>query len=301
MTKKENITSREDSLDKTDNIIIVRTPMEQAIHRFRKNKLAIMGLIVLLLLILIVIFIPIMIKHDPNKVDLLNLLGKPSAKNWIGTDELGRDVFTRIMYGGRVSIAIGIFSAFTAIFIGTLIGSLSGYYREWVDAILMRFTDLILTLPIMPLLIILGALFKPNPVTLIFLIGMFNWMSTARLVRSQFLTLRTLDFVTAARALGNSNSRIIFRHILPNAVGPIIVSATLTVGRAIILESVLSFLGVGINPPMASWGNMLQSAQSTMVTAPMLAVAPGMFILLTVLAINFVGDGLTDALDPRRE
>ncbi len=290
--------------DKKNNLkeeeFTVRSPFQQSLTRFKKNKLAIFGSSVLLILILIVMILPFFIKYDPDVISLSSILKPPSLEHLFGTDDIGRDVFTRIIYGGRVSISIGIFSAFAAITIGSVIGAISGYYGGIIDSILMRFTDLALTIPVMPLLMILGAIFKPNPFFLIIIIGLFNWMSTARLVRGQFLTLRTLDFVTAARALGNNDFRIIFLHIIPNAFAAIIISATLTVGRAIILESVLSFLGVGINPPTASWGNMLQGAQSYIMTAPWLAIIPGMFILFTVLSINFLGDGLTDATDPRR-
>ncbi len=291
---------KDDFLENEDKEFTVKSPFQQSLVRFKKNKLAIFGLVVLLVLIVVVMILPIFIDYDPDVINLASILKQPSLTHLFGTDDIGRDVFTRIIYGGRVSISIGIFSAFTAITVGSIIGAVAGYYGGIIDSILMRFTDLVLTIPVMPLLMILGALFKPNPFFLIIIIGLFNWMSTARLVRGQFLTLRTLDFVTAARALGNSDFRIIFLHIIPNALASIIVSATLTVGRAIILESVLSFLGVGINPPTASWGNMLQGAQSYIVTAPRLAIIPGMFILITVLSINFLGDGLTDATDPRR-
>lgn len=284
-----------------DDSIVVKSPMQQAMTRFRKNKLAILGACILLGLIVFVAVGPFLSKHDPDAVDLFNILKRPSVSAVLGTDELGRDVFTRLMHGGRVSLAIGVFSAFMAISLGTLIGAVAGYYGGIVDSMLMRFTDLALTIPLLPLLMIMGGIFKPSPVLLVVMIGVLNWMSTARLVRGQFLTLRTLDYVKAAQAIGCRNGRIIFSHLLPNSLGPIIVTATLTVGRAIIMESTLSFLGVGINPPTASWGNMLQSAQSTMTTAPWLAIAPGFLILLIVLAINFLGDGLTDAFDPKRE
>lgn len=297
MTKfKKSITEKEIM----DENVVIRSPFQQAMIRFRKNKLAMVGSIIITMLILFVAIGPFFSKFDPNKVDLFNVFLKPSSNQILGTDELGRDIFTRLMHGGRVSLAIGVISALIAISLGTLIGSLSGYYGGIIDTILMRFTDLILTIPSLPLLMILGGIFKPNPVLLVFMISILNWMATARLVRSKFLTLRTLDYVKAARAIGCKNGRIIFSHLLPNSLGPIIVTATLTVGRAIISESTLSFLGVGINPPTASWGNMLQSAQSNMTTAPWMAIAPGLMILTTVLAINFLGDGLNDAFDPKR-
>ncbi len=296
MAKEKNKLIEKEIMDQD---VVIKSPLQQAMIRFRKNKLAILGGVLLFTLILFVVIGPFFSKFDPDKVDLFNILAKPSMEEILGTDDLGRDIFTRLMYGGRVSLAIGVSSALFAISLGTLIGAIAGYYGGLTDTILMRFTDLVLTIPSLPLLMILGGIFKPNPALLVFMISILNWMATARLVRSKFLTLRTLDYVKAARAIGCKNGRIIFSHLLPNSLGPIIVTATLTVGRAIISESTLSFLGVGINPPTASWGNMLQSAQSNMTTAPWMAIAPGLMILMTVLAINFLGDGLNDAFDPK--
>ena len=279
----------------------VRTPAQQALRRFRKNRIAIVGAVILIILALFVIIGPFLSQYDPNKNDLFAILKLPSAEHLLGTDAMGRDLLTRLMYGGRISLAIGLVSAVISMVLGSLIGALAGYYGGVVDGALMRLTDLILTIPTLPLLMVCGAVFKPSPAFLVIMISLLNWMTTARLVRGKFLTLRTLDYATAAKAIGAHNGRIIFRHLLPNALGAIIVTATLTVGRAIIMESTLSFLGVGINPPAASWGNMLQDASSTMTRAPLTAFAPGILILLTVLAINFLGDGLDDALDPKRE
>lgn len=279
--------------------IAMRTPRQEAFLRFRKNRLAIIGLVMLLVLIVFVVAGPWVWTVDPTANNIYQTYAKPMELGPLGTDELGRDLLARLMSGGRVSMAIGLCSAAVAITLGTLVGSLAGYYGGIVDSVLMRFTDIILTIPSLPLLIVLGGIFKPSPPVLVFLISILNWMATARLVRSKFLTLRTLDYVVAARSVGCKNGRIITKYLLPNTLGPIIVTATLTVGRAIIMESTLSFLGVGINPPTASWGNMLQSAQTSMSKAPWIAVFPGVMILLTVLAINFLGDGLTDALDPK--
>ena len=279
----------------------VRTPAQQALRRFRKNKIAMIGAVLLILLALFVVIGPFLSHYDPNANDLFSILNKPSSEHLLGTDDMGRDLLTRLMYGGRISLAIGLVSAIISMVLGSLVGALAGYYGGIVDGVLMRLTDLILTIPTLPLLMVCGAVFKPSPPFLVVMISLLNWMSTARLVRSKFLTLRTLDYAKAAQAIGARNGRIIFRHLLPNSLGAIIVTATLTVGRAIIMESTLSFLGVGINPPTASWGNMLQDASSTMTRAPLTAIAPGILILLTVLAINFLGDGLDDALDPKRE
>lgn len=279
----------------------VISPGKQALRRFLKNKLALIGTAVLVFLILFVLLGPAIWNVEPNETNTTSTYQMPMTGNYpLGTDELGRDVLARIMSGGRVSLSIGLASAVVAICLGTLIGALAGYYGKIIDSILMRFTDLAMTIPSLPLLIVLGGMIGPSPGLLVVLISILNWMGTARLVRSRFLTLRTLDYIKAAQAVGCKNGRIIFKHLLPNTLGPIIVTATLTVGRAIIMESTLSFLGVGINPPTATWGNMLQSAQTAMTRTPWLAILPGMMILLTVLSINFLGDGLNDALDPRQ-
>ena len=283
-----------------EQTIPMRTPRQEAFRRFRKNRLAMIGMVMLIVLVAFVVVGPMVYDVDPTATNIYQTYAAPMELGPLGTDELGRDLLSRLLYGGRVSIAIGLCSAAVAITVGTLIGSLAGYYGRILDMILMRFTDIILTIPSLPLLIVLGGIFKPTPAVLVFLISILNWMATARLVRSKILTLRTLDYVLAARSVGCKNGRIITHYLLPNTLGPIIVTATLTVGRAIIMESTLSFLGVGINPPTASWGNMLQSAQNAMTQAPWIAVFPGLMILLTVLAINFLGDGLTDALDPKR-
>jgi peptide/nickel transport system permease protein len=279
---------------------MIQTPARQAMRRLRKNKLAIVGGITLALLILLVVFGPLLSSYNPTGISLGEKLKGPSLKHPLGTDTLGRDLLTRLMHGGRISLAIGLASALLAMSFGTLVGVLAGYYGGIVDSLLMRVTDLVLTIPTLPLLMVMGAMFNPSPTLLVVMISVFNWTTTARLVRSQFLVLRTLDYARSARAVGCSNFRLIFHHLLPNAIGAIVVTATLTVGRAIIFESTMSYLGVGINPPTASWGNMLQDAQRTMSQSPITAIAPGVFILLTVLAINFLGDGLDDALAPKR-
>jgi peptide/nickel transport system permease protein len=219
--------------------------------------------------------------------------------HWLGTDELGRDALTRLIYGGRVSLAVGLASALIATFLGTLIGALSGYYRRWIDIVLMRFTDVMLSIPALPLVLLLSGLLRPTVPLLVAIVGGLIWMGTARLVRSQFLALREREFVEAARALGARGPRVMFRHILPNAIGPITVSATLAVGSSIMLESALSFLGFGVQPPVPTWGNLLNAASPWLSTAPWLAIPPGLCIFCTVLAVNFLGDGLRDAMEPR--
>ena len=275
--------------------------LARAIRRFRKHRLAQFGLVMLVILALAAIFAPLITPYTFDGQDPA-LLGQPTApnfKHFMGTDQLGRDNFTRILHGARVSLSVGLSSALIATFLGTLIGALAGFYGGWVDSVLMRFTDVVLSIPILPLVIALSGFLRPSLPMLVLIIGGLGWMGTARLVRGQFLSLRNTDYVEASRALGGSNGRIMFRHILPNALGPIVVSTTLAVGGAIILESALSFFGLGVQPPTPTWGNLLTGSSDFLETAPWLAAFPGLFILLTVLSVNFLGDGLRDALDPR--
>lgn len=273
----------------------------RVVRRFLKHHLAVLGLFVLVAMGLIVLIGPFVTPYTFDGQDF-SLIGEPgpmSAEHWLGTDELGRDAFTRLIYGGRVSLAVGLAGAIIATLVGTLVGALSGFYRGWTDAILMRFTDVMLSIPTLPLVLLLSGMFRPSPPLLVAIVGALIWMGTSRLVRSQFLALREREFVEAARALGAGGARLMFLHILPNAIGPITVAATLAVGSAIMLESALSFLGFGIQPPVPTWGNLLNSASSWLSVAPWLAIPPGLCILVTVLAVNFVGDGLRDAMEPK--
>jgi peptide/nickel transport system permease protein len=273
----------------------------RALRRFLRHRLAVAGLVFLLAMALAVTVGPLLSPYafDDQDFSLIGSPGPMTAEHWLGTDELGRDVLTRLVYGGRVSLAVGLAGAILSTLVGTVIGGLSGFYRGWTDAILMRFTDVMLSIPTLPLVLLLSGLFRPSAPLLVTIVGALIWMGTARLVRGQFLTLRERDFVEAARALGAGGPRLMVRHILPNAVGPISVAATLAVGSAIILESTLSFLGFGIQPPVPTWGNLLNSASSWLSVAPWLALPPGLCILFTVLSVNFLGDGLRDALEPR--
>lgn len=268
-------------------------------RKFRRHKLAIVGAIMTIVLLILAIFAPIITPYSFEELDLKNMFAPPSWEHIFGTDELGQDVFTRILYGGRISLLVGFASAFTAVIFGILIGALAGFYGKWLDNLLMRFTDMMMTIPTLPLLIVLSTLLGGSVTNIIILMIIFSWMTTARLVRGAVLTFKQQEFIEAARALGVSSGRIIFRHLLPNAMAPAVVSATLMVGGNIIWESSLSFLGLGIQPPTPSWGNMLSRAQEYIWTAPWLAIWPGLFILVTVLGFNFLGDGLRDALDPR--
>jgi peptide/nickel transport system permease protein len=269
-------------------------------RRFRRHKLAIAGAAILILIGLICGIAPLIVPESAaNRVDPTMFRAPPSLTRPFGSDDVGRDILWRTIYGGRISLTIGIVSVALAMTVGVVLGSISGYYGRWVDSTIMRLTDAMLCIPSLFLLIVLAKVLGPTVGTIIVVIGLLNWMQVTRIVRANFLTLKEQDFVLAARTLGVSDARIIFRHVLPNTVAPVIVAATLGVGHAIILEASASFLGLGVQPPTASWGSMLFRAQGLMVQAPWVAICPGLMILVTVMAINFVGDGLRDALDPR--
>jgi len=267
-------------------------------RQFRRHRLALVSSAVLVLLATMVLLAPWIAPYPFDAIDPTQFRKPPSPAHIMGTDDLGRDLFTRLLFGGQISLAIGIFSALVGTGIGTLMGSLAGYYGRALDNLIMRVTDVAFSIPSLPLLIILSAYAKSAIPVMILVIGLLSWMSTARIVRGTVLSVRERDFTLAARAVGAKDARIIALHILPNALAPIIVGATLGVGGAIIAESSLSFLGLGVQVPTPSWGNMLQDSQSTMASRPWLTIFPGMAILITVLGINFLGDGLRDALDP---
>src|SRR5881296_2194792 len=275
--------------------------------RFARHRMAVVGLLVVVVLGAASALAPWVSPYDPDKPHLQLQLGAPSLVHPMGTDDLGRDLLTRIMYGGRISLSIGILAMALAVLLGTAVGALAGYYGGATDNLLMRFTDLMLSIPALFLLIILILLLRSFPVpflrggvlAIVLAIALLSWMTVARLVRASFLSLKEQVFVEAAKALGAGHVRIMVRHMLPNAASPIIVAATLRVANSIITESGLSFLGFGVQPPTPTWGNMLRNAQDQMITAPWTAIFPGLFIFVTVIAINYVGDGLRDALDPR--
>jgi peptide/nickel transport system permease protein len=282
--------------------------------RLRRHKLAIAGFFVLGVILFGAIFAQLLAPFDPNAIDNA-WQGNPlppcfldataCAHHLLGSDEVGRDLLSRLLFGARISLTIGILTVVMEITIGTILGAVAGYYGGWVDWAVMRVTDVFLSIPLLPLLLVLTAIVAAssskaslNFGVIVVIIGALSWPGVARLVRASFLTLREREFTEAARAVGNRDGRIIFRHLLPNAVAPIVVQATLDVANIIVLESTLSYLGFGVQPPTASWGNMLANSQATLQTAWWDAVFPGLCILFTTLSINYIGDGLRDALDP---
>jgi len=267
-------------------------------NRFKRNKLALFGLTVLGLFILIAVFAPILAPYDPAEIVESETL-PPTLRHPFGTDDLGRDVFSRILFGARISLTVGVVAVVIAITIGTILGAVSGFYGGFTDTLIMRFVDIMLSFPSIFLILAIQSMLTPNIYNVMVVIGITSWMGVSRLVRGEFLSLKERQFVEAARAIGASNLRIIFRHVLPNAIAPIVVAATLGMAGAVLTESALSFLGMGVQPPTPSWGNMLMDAQAYMRDAPWMAVIPGLFILLTVLSLYFVGEGLRDAFNPK--
>lgn len=287
------------------------SPWAEAWRRFQRHRLAYWSLWVLALMVLAVLLGPVFYKVGINQIDFQARLAGPTGAHPLGTDDLGRDILARMLYGGRISLAVGLAAMLMAITVGVLIGAIAGISRGWIDAALMWVTDLFLSMPQLPLLLLLIFLFREALkkmfgleagifILIVVVIGGFRWMPVARLVRAQFFSLREKEFVEAARALGASTSRQVFRHILPNSLGPVIVAATIDVAAAIIAESTLSFLGLGFPPDIPTWGRILYDGRDYMDIATHWALFPGLAIFLTVLSINFIGDGLRDALDPRR-
>jgi peptide/nickel transport system permease protein len=275
-------------------------------RRFLRHRAAIVSLVVLALIVAVMFGSALWIGSEAARtgVDLDNINAPPSLAHPMGTDQAGADVLVRILLGGRVSLTVGFLAMVLAMTLGAFVGAFSGYYGGWVDAVLMRITDTMLSVPLLLVVVILASVLRgifDTVLVIIIVIGITNWMTVARIVRANFLSLRNKEFVEAARCIGADNQRIIFRHILPNTMAPIIVAATLEVANAILLEAYVSFLGQGIQPPTPSWGNMISGAQEVIYRAPWLAIFPGLMITLTVLSINFIGDGLRDALDPHRK
>ncbi|HXX54016.1 MAG TPA: ABC transporter permease [Thermodesulfovibrionales bacterium] len=267
--------------------------------RFSRNRLSLVALAVVAAIIFVALFASVIAPINPTIIDVHNVLSPPSMAHPFGTDELGRDVLSRMIWGSRVSLKVGFVAVGLAIFMGTLIGSTAGFYGGKVDALLMRFVDIMLAFPTFFLILAVISVLEPSIYTIMVVIGFTGWMDVARLVRAEFLTLKERDFVVAARASGAGNLRMIFRHILPNALSPVFIAATFGVAGAILTESGLSFLGLGVQPPNPSWGNILTSGKDYIEVAWWLSLFPGLAILTTVLGYNLVGEGLRDALDPR--
>lgn len=268
---------------------------------FKRHKMALISLVVLVIFFLIAIFAKQIMPYDPVKLDPLYAMGRPqppSAEHWFGTDDLGRDLLSRAISGSRVSLSVGFVAVGISTIIGIILGSLAGFFGGWVDNLIMRIADIFLSLPTFYLIIAVNSLLKPSIFNVMVVIGVFGWMGVSRLLRSEFLRLKSMDFITAARAVGVPGLRMVTKHFIPNAIAPVIVNATMGIPSAILLESSLSFLGLGVPPPAASWGSMLQDAKTWLHFAWWMWVIPGLLISITVISFNFVGDGLRDALDP---
>jgi peptide/nickel transport system permease protein len=266
---------------------------------FYKNKLALAGCGIILFLIVLAILAPVIAPYDPGAIDLKNVLAPPSFSHWFGTDQLGRDVLSRMIWGARISLLVGFVATGLSIVIGTVLGAVSGYYGGWIDAAIMRFVDIMLCFPTFFLILAVIAFLGPSIWNIMIVIGLTSWMGVTRLVRADFISLRERDFVSAARALGAGDARIIFLHILPNAMASILVTATLGIAGAILTESALSFLGIGVQPPTPSWGNILTAGKDNIDIAWWLSFYPGLAILVTVVGYNLLGEGIRDASDPR--
>ncbi|MBN2179014.1 MAG: ABC transporter permease [Deltaproteobacteria bacterium] len=268
-------------------------------YRFLKNKMAVAGAVVVILLFVVSFLSPFISPYDPNEIDLTNVLSSPSEDHLFGTDQLGRDVMSRMIWGAGISLKVGFVATGIAIFVGAILGAIAGYYGRWVDAVIMRFVDIMLCFPSFFLILAVIAILEPSIWNIMIVIGLTGWMGITRLVRADFISLKERDFVQAARGIGASDFRIIFRHILPNAMASVLVAATLGVAGAILTESALSFLGIGVQPPTPSWGNILTAGKDNIDIAWWLSLYPGLAILITVLGYNLLGEGIRDSLDPR--
>ena len=310
MDLKPNNLSIEESLSLQEELESqqeILTPFKLIRRKFLKRKPSVVALIILSIIILAVAFAPFIVKHDPNELNMTNSNQPPSREHILGTDELGRDYFARVLYGGRVALQVGIFAVIIQIVIGTIIGGIAGYYGGWIDNVLMRITEVFMSFPFLPLVITISAVVgvRISPEQKMYLVmvilGVLSWPSLARIVRGQILSLREQEFILAAKALGIKNTKIIWKHLIPNTVGYIVVNATLGVASAILQESALSFLGLGVAPPVPTWGNLIQYARNmyNLENRPWLWIPPGLMIFATVMCINLIGDGLRDAIDPK--
>jgi peptide/nickel transport system permease protein len=273
----------------------------RTIHTLLKNRLAVLGGSLVLLVFILSILAPLVAPHNPSTIDIKNILVGPSLSHPLGTDDLGRDVLSRMLWGGRISLEVGFVAVGIATIIGLILGSLAGYYGGWVDGIIMRAVDIMLSIPTIFLVLAVIAVLEPSIINIMIVIGLTSWMEPARLIRAEFISIKEREFVVAARAIGARDNRIMVRHILPNGLSPILVSATMGVGAAILVESGLSFLGLGVQPPTPSWGSLLSAGKDNIEIAWWLSAFPGLAILLTVLGYNLLGEGIRDALDPRQQ
>ncbi len=276
-----------------------RARPRRGLKRFLQNRRAVLGAVILAVMATVTIWPGLVTQRNPNATNLSNAMRAPDAEHWFGTDNVGRDYLARTVHGGRISLLVGVSAMLVSIVVGTVVGAVAGYFGGRTDELLSRLVDFILSLPIFYIMVVLFMMLRPGIPGLILMIGLASWMPAARLVRGLFLVAREQDYVQAAHAMGAGHARTIFLHLLPNIVGPIIVTASFRVGDAILLESALSFLGVGIQPPQATWGNMIVGAQAHLFTGPWIGIIPGVMITLTVMAFMFVGDGLRDAFDAR--
>lgn len=272
----------------------------QTLHYLMKNRLAVIGGLLVLGVFVVAIFATFIAPYDPSAIDIKNILIGPNLRHPLGTDELGRDVLSRMIWGSRVSLEVGFVAVGIATIIGILLGALAGYYGSYIDSAIMRMVDIMLSIPTIFLVLAVIAILEPSITNIMIVIGLTSWMEPARLIRAEFISLKEREFVIAARAIGASDGRIIFRHVLPNGLSPILVSATMGVGGAILVESALSFLGLGVQPPTPSWGSLLSSGKDNIEIAWWLSAFPGLAILVTVLGYNLLGEGIRDALDPRQ-
>jgi len=267
--------------------------------RLQRNRLAMAGAIVVIVLLLLSLLAPWIAPHNPTEINAWHVLSPPSGSHWFGTDELGRDVFSRVLYGARISLKVGFVAIGIAVVVGSAVGLIAGFYGGWIDSLLMRGVDIMLCFPAFFLILAIITFLEPSIWYIMAVIGLTGWMGVARLVRAEVLAIREMDYIMAARCIGCSDLRIILRHILPNALSPVLVAATLGVAGAILTESALSFLGIGVQPPTPSWGNILTSGKDYIEFAWWLSLFPGLAILITVLAYNLLGEGIRDSLDPR--
>lgn len=297
-TAKEDAFEAAELKEKVQETFYERGIWYNLLISLKENRLAIVCLVILCIVIAASLMAPLS-PHDPDAMNLRNKLEAPGKEHFFGTDDLGRDYFTRALYGGRVSLAVGTFSMLISVVVGTLFGTVSGYIGGTVDNLMMRAVDIFMSVPSFLLIIIINSFLSPSMLTMVVIIGIFSWMGVARIVRAETMSLKEREFVLAAKNMGAGNFEIIFRHIIPNMVPSIIVAASISIARAILTESSLSFLGFGVKLPMSSWGSMLQSAQSHIMDVPTLALFPGAFILLTVLSFNVLGDVLRNALEPK--